>query len=469
MQRFGNDFVKRLALVVCLVMSAAAQSDPASGNDPVAPVAVLKSVRLVKEGNGPAIEILSTWPLIPAIQLLDSPTRLVIDLSYTRIGKARKRSSVGKEYIAAIRVDQYQEQPPMTRIVLDLLAPYESTWDAAGNRLMVRLKPARISTTHNTAAPGAPAVLSLSRMPMPAVVPVSSGGGPVALAGSSLAPGSTVSAGNQTAVLSLARGGEVRVCPKTTVSVNTSRNSQELMLGLSTGSLEAHYRLDATADSVITPDFRILFPGPGEFHYAISSESNGDTCVRSLRGNTSSVIVSELLGDRTYQVKPEEQVVFRGGQIDHVDANVPLECGCPPPLPAVLLADVSPSATAALPEKADLNQGDPRQGSITPANDNTALSSGPETAPLPPSQPGDVQVQVDAPIVFSAKNRKAGVPAPPVLPADTAPAARPVPQTLRIETKVPPPPRAAKSTAPSASQKTGFFHKLRGFFGGIFH
>ena len=54
---------------------------------------------------------------------------------------AQKRIEVQKENINAIRVNQYRSNPPVTRIVLDLLAPYGHSGTAREIGLMVRLRP----------------------------------------------------------------------------------------------------------------------------------------------------------------------------------------------------------------------------------------------------------------------------------------------------------------------------------------
>lgn len=425
----------------------------------------VKSVRIVHEHGLPALEIISSGgPLIPEIQTLDSPARLVIDLPNSRMGLMQKRIPVDKENILAIRVDQFQLSPPVTRIVLDLLAPYSSTWDGAGNRLMVRLKPPEDPTLGKTLTIQPPKVQSLSMETEPAALPITSGSGAFVLAGGRIGADSSVTAGSDTAILHLTRGGEVRVCPKTTVSVTPSRSKHELMIGMSTGAMETHYSLGDSADTVLTPDFRIVFPGPGNFDYAISSDSHGTTCVRAMRGNSSSAVVSELIGDRIYQVKSTEQVVFRDGQIDKVDSNVPLECGCPPP-PAVLQtsAPAPPMPDSSLPEKVRIG-GMEETASPAPTANLPNTSSGAESATIPSSPADDNRVHVDAPLVFSAKNRMANAPAP-VQEAMTLPVADSSSHPVHVDTVVeaPPPP-----PAPAKREHRGFFHRIKGIFGALF-
>jgi AMIN domain len=439
------------------------------------PEAVVTSVRVVHERGVPVLEVVSSHPVIPTIQVLDSPPRLVIDLANARLGLVHKRIRVLQENILTIRSELYQIEPPVTRIVLDLLVPYGYSWDAAGNRLMVRLKPPEDPNAAGKKTPfQPPKVLAMTPAAVAAVVPVTSGVGEVVMADSRFAAGPSLTAGSETTVLQLSRGGEVRVCPGTTLSVTPSKSSKDLMLGMSTGALETHYALDASADTVLTPDFRILFAGPGEFHYAISTDSHGNTCVRGLRGNTSSAIVSELIGDRVYQVKPNEQAVFHSGRIDKVDTDVPLECGCPPPVP-VMRTDTSPAQVIPDSDSPSISLAERSASSPKPEGElgkigrgdkdmRQTLSSGPETQPLPPAQPDEVHVQVDAPLVFHAKKTSAAQAAAPDEVA-ALPVMESSGRVVQLEAQVQPPPIGNTEAKP---ERHGLLRRIKGFFAAIF-
>ena len=436
-------------------------------------IAAIKSFRIVQEKDGPAVEILSTKPLVPAIQAISDPARLVIDLPNARLDTQQKRISVQADQISAIRADQFQQNPPIARVVVDLLAPRAYTWDAAGNRLVVHLgkNPSQASSSPFQQ----PTVVSLTPAQQPVVAAVRAAG-PLALSGNdnNNDAGSAITAGPDTAVLRLSSGGEVHVCPGTTVSVTPSQNRHNLMLSMNTGALEAHFALDASSDSVMTPDFRILLVGPGEFHYAISADSQGNTCVRALPGNTASAIVTELLGDRTYQVKATDQLMFRSGQLDRVDMAVPLECGCPPPRDLPLRAtsnlpmqsEAPPPVNASPPAVVETAQAESAPAASLPATGVPAAA-----APLDVSvAPNELHVQVEAPFVFHAT----GPPPAPAedvraLPLDSRPGAAPP-----LAAPLPPPTnenqKAVGTETASANHAParGFFKRLGGFFAALF-
>jgi hypothetical protein len=429
--------------------------------------ATIKSIRMVTAKDGPAVEIISTKPVIPATQLIENPWRLVIDLPRARLDVRQKRIPVQANQISTIRADQFQETPPVARIVLDLLAPRTSTWEASGNRIVVHLGKNPSSKAETTPFQP-PAAASLTRTAEPVAAAQLRSGTLVTLAGEGVVSGSSFTAGSETAVLNLARGGQVEVCPNTTVSVTPSQSRHNVMLSLNTGALEAHYPLDASSDSIVTPDFRILLTGPGEFHYAVSADSRGNTCVRALPGNTSSVIVSELMGDRTYQVKATDQLLFHSGHLDQVDADVPLECGCPPRAP-IYRAAVEPPRIVDSSPPGPQNLG-PKLAHATSIDKPPS----PEAVITAPTRSPDTQVhmQIEAPLVFRGND----VPPAPVGESRSLPVGSREPATLALANPLPPipPPQSTLAVTPSSKPENqsahhGFFGKLRGFFSALFH
>jgi len=426
-----------------------------------------------------------------------APPRLVIDLPNTSVDKKQEKNAYLKgDQFTGMRVEQFQAEPPVARISVDLVEAHPYTWDAAGNRVTIRLKP-----------PDEPkAKVEPPRQPMTVptfgagteapVVPVTPHlAGAAVLAGSRIGSGATVTAAAETAVLHIARGGELHVCPGSTVSVTASRQTQELMFGMSTGTMETHYHLDAGSDAVLTPDFRMLLSGPGDFDYAISVNSHGDTCVRALLGNTASMLVSELMTDRTYKVKPTEQLVFHEGRIDRVSNDVPFDCGCAAPPPPVMRASLPPSAApaseASMPQNVrvpspsaptstraaldpmlpSLPSGSrPAIASTTPTQMSMAAAN-PETAPMPTARPADIHVQIEAPLVFRGSDKQR---ASTTQTATNMPPANPARQprtdpTAPVPVSAPPPvPKQANGQA-EGNEHHGFFGRVKHFFSGMFH
>jgi hypothetical protein len=457
-----------LSLVTMLLTPPlAAQSAAPMGEFPhQASVGVLTAVGLVKEKTGTAIEMVVTRPVVPAIQQLDGPPRLVIDLPQTRMAVKQKRISVERLKISRLRVDQYRANPPVARVVVDLEEPLGYSWRKLDNRLLVHLKPAGTVRKPRVVPSPVPVVIDLSSDSEPTAVPVSpSASGTVVPASNWVADGSSITAGSETTIMRVARGGEIHICPGTTVSVTSSASGHDLMLGMSRGSLELHYGLESASDSIVTPDFRIQIPGPGEFDFAFGADTSGNTCVRALMGNTGSPIISELMGDRIYQVKPNDQLIFRSGRLDKVDAAMPMDCGCPALTPPVMLASASKAAVAP-----DQNISGPvrlaQPGDTLPTPNPlppVAFSaSGREKAPLPASQPKQTQVTIVAPFVFRATDP---------LPAPLLEAVR-LPLTTGRQTKPPTvvvlPPSPRHKGQASKSAHPGFFGKIKGFFTAIF-
>lgn len=287
--------------------------------------------------------------------------------------------------------------------------------------------------------------------------------GSVILAGSgtSVLSGSAIQAGAQAATLKLDRGGSLLVCPGTSLNVTASQNGRALLLSVSSGELELNYPIGSSADTLLTPDFRLLLPGPGTVHVAVRVSARGDTCVQSLPWNAAALVVSETMGDATYQVKSDEAVLFNGGHISdavHVREN----CGCrlSQATPETRMATAAPAPSTST-ETTPVASAAPG-GSAFPA----AKALPPAPAPSPAAE----HVSVDAPFIFHGDDPY------PDLTAMVA--------TLKIESKgvaqmetivLPPPgprnehPAQGNAAVAQQEKKRGFLAAIGSFFAAIFH
>jgi hypothetical protein len=274
--------------------------------------------------------------------------------------------------------------------------------------------------------------------------------------------GSQLSAGVAPAILKLVRGGQVRLCPRTGLTVN--RGGPGLMLGMGAGAIEIDYRLDgSSSDVLVTPDFNVRLTGPGTYRWAVGVTTKGDTCFKPLRGNTSGIVVSELLGSDSYGLVADERADFPGGKLAN-HSSLDGECGCPP----------AASTAVAAADPADTNRTTPP---LVPTND--------VTAPLPPQRPGESHVEVETPFVFSAraaggtrpnavaKLQFSSLPNVVFLQEDVDPDVL-VDKPAEVSTKeakpAPSPADQAKNQKDeSKKENKGFMGRVKGFFGSIFH
>jgi hypothetical protein len=291
---------------------------------------------------------------------------------------------------------------------------------------------------------------------------------PTAAAGMSVVAGSELSAGVAPARLKLYRGGQLRICPQTNLTVNSGRYG--LMFGIGSGMLEFDYTLvQRGADLLLTPDFSIQLSGPGRYHFALGSNKQGDTCVKSLAGNSSPLQVTELMGSATYRVRAQDSVAFHAGKIE---GSVPLKteeaCGCPESPTTVRVENEAPQTNPPQPVAAQ-----------PPALPVPARNT---TEPVPEDRPGQIHVQVDTPFVFSGKDASSLKPySVAKLSISSLPNVFFVQDTVEpiVQQEQPavvsvreeaPAPVAAPSPEKAAQkrEKKGFLGKLKGLFGGLF-
>ena len=94
----------------------------------------------VSRGEGSMdIEIVGNGPMTAKAMKLSSPDRVVVDIANAMPSGRNKSLSVNSGDVKSVRMGRFQEEPPVTRVVVDLAQAHEFELVPTGNKVVVRV------------------------------------------------------------------------------------------------------------------------------------------------------------------------------------------------------------------------------------------------------------------------------------------------------------------------------------------
>jgi hypothetical protein len=154
----------------------------------------------------------------------------------------------------------------------------------------------------------------------------------------------TISAGDETAQVTLPYRGTMHICASSTVklaadssaaSSTASGDVPGLLIALDQGAVEMSFAASTAraqnADTLLTPYFRIMIGGPNAADVRVRLGDNGDTCVDNAGVNAPYVVVTSVFEGGLYRVQPGQRVMFQQGSLQKVVDEEKEPCGCPSP------------------------------------------------------------------------------------------------------------------------------------------
>lgn len=117
----------------------------------------VEKLGVVRLKDGVALEIVANGPIAAKALKLNGPDRLVLDIPNATSAARMKTVAVNTNDIKDVRIARYQENPPVTRVVVDLAQDRDYQLEPSGNRLLVKFSPAAAMPM-----PVAPAIVATS-------------------------------------------------------------------------------------------------------------------------------------------------------------------------------------------------------------------------------------------------------------------------------------------------------------------
>jgi len=125
-------------LSICASMCVGASPAPQEAQQ-AAGTATIRRVALLQNRNNIEVEINANQRVSPETRVLSGPDRVVIDFPNAVPGSELRNFPVNRGEVKAIRVGLFENDPPVTRVVLDLKTPQNYQIFPSGNTVIVKV------------------------------------------------------------------------------------------------------------------------------------------------------------------------------------------------------------------------------------------------------------------------------------------------------------------------------------------
>jgi len=158
-----------LPLLILVLLPAAAETQSAGAA--ATKRAALQRLDVMHGEDGISIEITARGQVTPKLSTLDRPFRVVMDLPNTVDAAEQNHISVDSYGVRSVRIGMDGQNPPTTRVVVDLVqaCPYELVPGSDGKLVLKLHTPATVGVSGTTAAPKAVSAAPRTAILKPAV------------------------------------------------------------------------------------------------------------------------------------------------------------------------------------------------------------------------------------------------------------------------------------------------------------
>jgi type IV pilus assembly protein PilQ len=129
----------------------------AANREKAGPMSQIRGIAVSRGHQGLNIEITGSHPLTGKTMKLTGPDRIVLDIPDSVLEGRQRDIAVNANGVKGVRAARYQSNPPITRVVVDLLSLRDFDVVPEGNKLILKLNDVMANPTGSPAIPVIPA------------------------------------------------------------------------------------------------------------------------------------------------------------------------------------------------------------------------------------------------------------------------------------------------------------------------